>query len=79
MPNDNNGSPPGAASATATSPIALPVRQACAISGLSRSALYREAGRKNIVMRKYHRTTLVCMDSVREFLNSLPTAIIRAP
>jgi hypothetical protein len=60
-------------------PLALPVPAAMAASGLSRSAIYREAGRGNIRLLKLGRTTLVDMASVRAFLATLPVAPIRAP
>lgn len=46
---------------------------------ISRSSLYREAGRGNIVMKKAGRTTLVCLASLRAFIAALPAARIRAP
>lgn len=60
-------------------PLALPIPAAVAMSGLSRSAIYREAGAGRIRLMKLGRTTLVDMASVRAFLSELPTAQIRAP
>jgi len=60
-------------------PLALPILAAVAVSGLSRSAIYREAGNGRIKLIKLGRTTLVDMASVREFLANLPPANIRAP
>ncbi len=60
-------------------PLALPVAAAMVASGLSRSSIYREAGRGNIRLLKLGRTTLVDMASVRAFLANLPVAPIRAP
>ncbi len=60
-------------------PLALPVAAAMVASGLSRSSIYREAGRGNIRLLKLGRTTLVDMASVRAFLATLPVAPIRAP
>ncbi len=68
---------PGAA--VGVEPLALPIPQATALTGLSRSAFYREAGRGNIKLLKLGRTTLVCMASARAFLASLPCASIRPP
>ena len=68
---------PGAA--VGVEPLALPIKQAMAVTGLSRSAFYREAGRGNIELLKLGRTTLVCMASARAFLASLPRASIRPP
>jgi hypothetical protein len=60
-------------------PSHAPIPDACELSGLSRSALYREAGAGRIRMVKLGRSTLVCMASVRVFLDSLPPARIAAP
>ena len=60
-------------------PLALPIQQAQVVTGLSRSGIYREAGRGNIVLIKHGRTTLVWMPSARAFLASLPRASIRPP
>jgi hypothetical protein len=57
--------------------VRIPV--AVAAFGLSRSSLYREAARGNIVMKKHGRSTLVCAQSVRAFVASLPRASIRLP
>ncbi len=51
---------------------------ACELSGLSRSGLYRELGAGNIRAVKHNSSTLVDMSSVREFLDTLPAATIRA-
>jgi len=55
------------------------IPMAVAISGLSRSAIYRAAGEGRIKLVKAGRTTLVDMASVRAFLASLPRAPIRPP
>jgi hypothetical protein len=60
-------------------PLALPILAAVAVSGLSRSAIYREAGAGRIRLMKLGRSTLVDMASVRAFLACLPAAQIRAP
>jgi len=65
--------------ASSIEPLALSIRAAVAVSGLSRSAIYREAGVGNIKLLKLGRTTLVEMKSVRAFLAGLPAARIRAP
>ena len=60
-------------------PIALPIPAAVLASGLSRSAIYREAGQGRIKLLKLGRTTLVDMASIRAFLASLPLANIKPP
>jgi hypothetical protein len=60
-------------------PLALPLPQAPAVTGLSRSTIYREAAKGNIVLLKVGRSTLVDMASVRAFLAGLPVASIRSP
>jgi excisionase family DNA binding protein len=59
-------------------PLAVPLPHAPAVTGLSRSTIYREAARGNIRLLKVGRSTLVDMASVRAFLTNLPTASIRA-
>jgi hypothetical protein len=63
----------------ATESVALRIPEAARLSGLSRSAIYREAGRGNIVLLKHGRTTLVYMASLRDFLAALPRAAVRTP
>jgi hypothetical protein len=60
-------------------PLAVPLPHAPAITGLSRSAIYRAAAEGKITLLKCGRSTLVDMASVRAFLASLPRAEIRAP
>lgn len=60
-------------------PIALPLAKALAVLGLSRSTLYREAGRGSIKLLKMGRSTLVDMASARGFIANLPVAEIRPP
>lgn len=58
--------------------LAAPILVAVAASGLSRSAIYREAAKGNIVLLQLGRTTLVDMASARTFLASLPRASVRS-
>ncbi len=58
-------------------PLMVPLPQAPAVTGLSRSALYRAAGRGEIRLVKLGRSTLVDLASVRAFLTSLPDAKVR--
>jgi len=60
-------------------PSHAPIRDAAELSGLSRSAIYREAGAGRIHLVKLGRSTLVNMTSVRAFLDALPPARIAAP
>lgn len=59
-----------------TSPVAVQMSKATALTGLSRSRLYREAAAGNIRLMKAGRTTLVDLDSVRAFLARLPAAAL---
>lgn len=83
MPNLNQANVPlPAAPAKLTPPVQPEVARiptACLVSGMSRSAIYREAGRGNIVLLKIGRATLVDMASVRAYLAGLPRAEIRRP
>jgi len=69
-------SPSGADAITHAYPMAAPIPRACALSGMSRSAIYRAAAAGQITLRKIGRTTLVDMESVRAFLAALPAAQI---
>lgn len=62
--------------ATALQPLALPLGKAVAVTGLSRSAIYRAAGEGRITLLKAGRSTLVCMASARAFLAGLPHAAV---
>jgi hypothetical protein len=55
-------------------PFALPIGKAVAVTGLSRSRIYRAAGDGAIVLLKVGRSTLVDMASARDFLAGLPRA-----
>ena len=57
--------------------IAVSVKEAVRLTGLSRPTLYRHAARGRIVMLKAGRTTLVEMGSLRAFMAVLPVATIR--
>jgi hypothetical protein len=60
-------------------PLSLPIPQVTALTGLSRSAIYRAAGEGKIDLLKVGRTALVDMATVRTFLAGLPRASIRPP
>ena len=79
MPNPGSNLDDHQPEGMALAPITLPIKRATAVSGLSSPTLYREAGKGNIKLLKYGRTTLVDMESLRAFLRSLPRASIRAP
>lgn len=53
-------------------PILLPLPRAVAISGMSRTVLYRAAAAGRLRMLKAGRATLVDFASLRALLNSLP-------
>jgi hypothetical protein len=58
-------------------PIAVRIPEAIRLSGLSRSEIYRRAGRGEIILLKCGRTTLVQFRSLRRLITSLPRASIR--
>ena len=60
-------------------PAFAPVHEAAKLSGLSRSAQYREAGAGRIKMVKAGRRTLIDMASLRDFMAALPAARIAPP
>lgn len=53
-------------------PILLPLPRAVAVSGMSRSVLYRAAATGRLRMLKAGRATLVDFASLRALLDSLP-------
>ena len=52
----------------------LPVRDACRVSGLSRSRLYLEMASGSIRHKKVCRRTLIVRDSLRAFVDAIPDA-----
>jgi hypothetical protein len=50
----------------------LPVRDACRVSGLSRSRLYLELASGAIRHKKVSRRTLIVRDSLRAFVDAIP-------
>jgi hypothetical protein len=67
----------GGASFTET--MAASIADACCVSGLSRSELYRRLAAGDIRAVKSGSRTLILMDSLRAHLASLPPATFRAP
>jgi hypothetical protein len=59
--------------------LATPISDACRISGLSRSEIYRRLAAGDIHAIKSGSRTLVVMESLRAHLASLPAATFRAP
>ena len=59
-------------------PIAVPIPAASQISGLSRSAIYRELGAGRLRAVKQGARTLVLVDSIRGYLAGLPEARFRS-
>jgi hypothetical protein len=57
-------------------PLALPLAKAVAMTGFSRSAIYRLAAEGKIILLNHGRSTLVDMASARATLASLPRASI---
>lgn len=58
-------------------PIAVPIPKASEISGMSRSAIYRELGAGNLRAVKQGARTLVLVDSIRGYPTRLPEARFR--
>jgi hypothetical protein len=59
--------------------VAAPIPDACRISGLSRSEIYRRLAAGDIHAVKSGSRTLILMESLRAHLASLPLATFRAP
>jgi hypothetical protein len=60
-------------------PLAVRMPEAERISGLSRSEIYRRAGRREILILKCGRSSLVDVASLKAVMASLPRAQIRSP
>ena len=58
--------------------LAAPIPEACRISGLSRSELYRRLGDGSIRAVKSGARTLIIMDSLRAHFAGLPAATFRS-
>ena len=58
-------------------PIALPISEACKVSGISRSEIYRRLATGQLQAVKSGRTTLILMDALRAHLASLPPLTLR--
>lgn len=63
---------------TVLEPVAIPLTQAPAVYGLSRSRIYRAAAAGKVKLMKAGRATLVDAESMRAFLASLPTLTPRS-
>lgn len=61
-----------------TEPLMLPLPRAVAVSGLSRSTIYREALKEPRLLRKAGRRTLVDYRILTALLGSLPIANLRS-
>ena len=60
-------------------PVSATIPNAVRLSGMSRSEIYRRLAAGDIKEVKNGSRTLVLMDSLREYLASLPPATFRAP
>ena len=58
-------------------PMAAPIARATAITGLSKTAIYKAAAVGRIRLLKLGRSTLVDLASAQRFIQSLPEAAIR--
>jgi hypothetical protein len=59
--------------------VAAPIRDACRVSGLSRSEMYRRLAAGDVRAIKSGSRTLILMDSLRAYLARLPAATFGAP
>lgn len=58
-------------------PLAVPLSRAPTVLGLSLRTIYRLAGAGRLRLLKSGRSTLLCMDSARAYLASLPQAQVK--
>lgn len=70
LTSDHNGaSTPSLASA----PLAVSIKDACALSGLSRASLYRVIAAGGLRPRKLGARTIIIVEELRQFLLALPS------
>jgi excisionase family DNA binding protein len=60
-------------------PAYCTIKRWCEISGLGRSVVYQMLGDGRLRAVKAGNRTLICVQAGLAYLNSLPTATIRAP
>ena len=65
-------SPPPQQSSQNCEPLAVSIREACRITGLSRSTIYKEIASGRIQAVKASKRTLIPLESLRAWLASLP-------
>jgi excisionase family DNA binding protein len=54
------------------SPLCLSVAEACKVAGIGRTGLYQAINCGSLIVRKAGRRTLVPVDSLKQWLASLP-------
>ena len=59
--------------------LALTIEDAVKTSGLARSRIYELLGKGELEARKAGRRTLIMGDSLRTYLENLPSAVIAPP
>ena len=52
----------------------LTINDACKVSGLSRSTIYKQINLGNLTPRKCGKRTLILMEDLEDFLQNLPKA-----
>lgn len=70
---------PSSSASPLVQPLAVPLSQAPRVLGLSRRHIYRLAGAGRLTLLKSGRATLLCMDSARAYLATLPHAQVKRP
>ena len=56
--------------------LALTILEACEVAGIGRTTLYAAIARGELAARKRGRRTLVPVDDLRKWINSLPTLVV---
>jgi excisionase family DNA binding protein len=59
--------------------LAYTIREACEVSGISKSSIYNSIRAGTLRPRKYGKRTLILADDLRAWLGSLPAASIQSP
>lgn len=62
-----------------TTPLAYPIKDACAALGISRSRIYELIGAGKLDARKAGRRTVITGESVKKYMATLPKAMMKPP
>ena len=59
-------------------PLAYSIAEACEVSGISRTSVYEAINSRELIARKHGRRTVILVDDLRRWLQSLPVTAPKA-